>query len=197
MCLAADDLTPQACYACEKPRIGRLERRRVHGLGADSITDSQMAWPIHRPRTAGRVAAGLGCCFSRHGRTGAAAVRSITCFQLCRGLLVWDLAVGIIKAGVIQELGGNRGRSDGPGLLRIVTVTPQPITSCSMWRSGEHLMGDEFTTRDPIRLRILAHGTGPIQRVDIIKDFVYAYTTEPKKDRVEFEWVDEEKAPPG
>jgi hypothetical protein len=64
-------------------------------------------------------------------------------------------------------------------------------------RCGEHLMGDEFTTRDPVRLKILARGTGPIRRVDVIKDFVYAYTTEPKTDRVEFEWVDEESRPGG
>jgi len=64
-------------------------------------------------------------------------------------------------------------------------------------RCGDHLMGDEFTAGGPVRLKILAHGTGPISRVDIIKDFVYVYTTEPRTDRVEFEWVDEEHRPDG
>ena len=64
-------------------------------------------------------------------------------------------------------------------------------------RSGDHLMGDEFTTSGPVRLNVLAHGTGPISRVDIIKDFVYVYTSEPKTERVEFEWVDEEHRPGG
>jgi hypothetical protein len=64
-------------------------------------------------------------------------------------------------------------------------------------RSGEHIMGDEFNAEGPVRLKILAHGTGPIARVDVIKDFVYVYTTEPHSDRVEFEWTDEEHRPAG
>ncbi|MGC8640520.1 MAG: hypothetical protein ACP5XB_11660, partial [Isosphaeraceae bacterium] len=64
-------------------------------------------------------------------------------------------------------------------------------------RAGDHLMGDEFTASGPVRLKVLAHGTGPIKRVDVIKDFVYLYTSEPKSDRVEFEWVDEEHRRPG
>src|SRR4029077_8568541 len=64
-------------------------------------------------------------------------------------------------------------------------------------RSGEHLMGDEFDADGPVRLKILAHGTGPIKRVDIIKDFVYVYSTEPHADRVEFSWTDDERRPSG
>jgi hypothetical protein len=60
-------------------------------------------------------------------------------------------------------------------------------------RSGEHIMGDEFAADGPVKLKVLAHGTGPIARVDVIKDFVYVYSTEPKKARVEFEWLDEER----
>jgi hypothetical protein len=59
--------------------------------------------------------------------------------------------------------------------------------------SGDHLMGDEFDAAGPVRLRILAHGTRPIARVDIIKDYVYVYTTEPRAARVQLEWTDEEK----
>ena len=51
-------------------------------------------------------------------------------------------------------------------------------------RSGDHLMGDEFTADGPVRLEVLAHGTRPIARVDIIKDFVYVYSTEPNRPRV-------------
>jgi hypothetical protein len=62
-------------------------------------------------------------------------------------------------------------------------------------RSGEHLMGDEFDapTAGPVTLRVLVHGTRPIARVDVIKDFVYAYSTEPNRPRVEFEWADHER----
>lgn len=58
-------------------------------------------------------------------------------------------------------------------------------------RSGEHLMGDEFTAKGPVTLRIFAHGTAPIRKVDVIKDFVYVYSTTPGTNRVEFRWTDE------
>jgi hypothetical protein len=60
-------------------------------------------------------------------------------------------------------------------------------------RCGEHLMGDEFDASGPVTLKVLAHGTGPIERVDIIKDFVFAYSVQPGKQRVAFEWTDDEK----
>jgi hypothetical protein len=59
-------------------------------------------------------------------------------------------------------------------------------------RSGDHVMGDEFEATGPVRIRVLAHGTRPIAKVDIIKDFVYAYSTQPGRERVEFTWTDEE-----
>jgi hypothetical protein len=64
-------------------------------------------------------------------------------------------------------------------------------------RSGNHLMGDEFDADGPVRLKILAHGTRPIAKVDIIKDFLYVYTTAPNKPRVELEWTDDERRAPG
>jgi len=63
-------------------------------------------------------------------------------------------------------------------------------------RSGEHLMGDEFDAQGPVTLKVSAHGTGPIKKVDIVKDFVYAYSTEPKSDRVSFTWTDMERGRP-
>jgi hypothetical protein len=59
-------------------------------------------------------------------------------------------------------------------------------------RSGDHLMGDEFDADGPVRLKVLVHGTRPISRVDVIKDFSYVYSTEPRTERVTFEWTDEE-----
>ena len=64
-------------------------------------------------------------------------------------------------------------------------------------RIGDHLMGDEFDADGPVRLKVMAHGTKPITRVDVIKDFKYAYSTNPDKPRVEFEWLDEETRGPG
>jgi hypothetical protein len=59
-------------------------------------------------------------------------------------------------------------------------------------RSGEHLMGDEFIKDGPIKLRVFIRGTGPIERVDIIKDFKYVYSTAPDRAEVAFEWTDDE-----
>ena len=50
-------------------------------------------------------------------------------------------------------------------------------------RSGDHLMGDEFATEGPVTLKVSVHGTAPIQRIDVIKDSVYAYSTEPQHGR--------------
>ncbi len=64
-------------------------------------------------------------------------------------------------------------------------------------RSGEHIMGDEFRANGPVRLKVHVIGTRPIAKVDIIKDFRYAFTTEPNKADVSFEWTDDEKRGPG
>src|SRR5262249_24807696 len=64
-------------------------------------------------------------------------------------------------------------------------------------RSDDHLMGDEFAADRPVSLRVFAHGTRPIARVDIIKDYVHVYTTEPNRERVEFTWTDNEKRAAG
>jgi hypothetical protein len=53
-------------------------------------------------------------------------------------------------------------------------------------RSGEHLMGDEFTVKSPPEFQIHAIGTAPIARVSIIRGVgsempTYVYNTEPKE----------------
>jgi hypothetical protein len=63
-------------------------------------------------------------------------------------------------------------------------------------RSGEHIMGDDFEASGPVELRVLAHGTRPIARLDIIKDFMYVYSTEPKRAHVELTWTDAERDRP-
>jgi hypothetical protein len=59
-------------------------------------------------------------------------------------------------------------------------------------RSGDHLMGDEFTAQGPVTLSVIARGTAPIKKVDVIKDYVYVYSTTPGTENVEFRWTDEE-----
>jgi hypothetical protein len=64
-------------------------------------------------------------------------------------------------------------------------------------RSGDHFMGDEFRAEGPVRIKVHAVGTRPIAKVDVIKDFKYVFSTEPKKADVQFEWTDEEDRPGG
>ncbi len=63
-------------------------------------------------------------------------------------------------------------------------------------RSGDHLMGDEFEATGPVKLDVFVQGTRPVARVDIIKDFHYVYSTEPRMQQVAFQWTDEEKDRP-
>ena len=62
-------------------------------------------------------------------------------------------------------------------------------------RSGDHLMGDEFNASGPVKLKVFVRGTAPIAHVDIVKDFKFVYSTEPKAEQVSFEWTDDEKPP--
>jgi len=57
-------------------------------------------------------------------------------------------------------------------------------------RAGDHLMGDEFTSSEPVRLRVRAIGTGPIRRIVVIKNNGYVYETAPRAREVDFTWQD-------
>ena len=57
-------------------------------------------------------------------------------------------------------------------------------------RSGSHMMGDEFETREAPRLEVKLVGTAPFTKVHVIKDNRYAYTTEPRSATVDFTWRD-------
>ena len=58
-------------------------------------------------------------------------------------------------------------------------------------RIGDHIMGDAFETaaRPPVRAKVI--GTGPIQRVVLIKDNEIVYTATPGTKEVEFEYRDD------
>ena len=57
-------------------------------------------------------------------------------------------------------------------------------------RMGEHFMGDEFSLSKPRPIRVKARGTRPIARAHVIKDGNVIYTTEPKQQNVDFEFID-------
>ena len=57
-------------------------------------------------------------------------------------------------------------------------------------RSGEHIMGDAFSTTSLPELHVKFVGTKPIAKVHVVKDNKYVYTVEPKTIKVNFSWKD-------
>jgi len=62
-------------------------------------------------------------------------------------------------------------------------------------RSGNYMMGDEFTAASPPRLEISVTGTGPVARVDIVRQIdrgrpEYVHAAEPKQASVKLSWTD-------
>ena len=58
------------------------------------------------------------------------------------------------------------------------------------FRSGDHIMGDSFSTPQPPAFQVKLSGTGPFSKVVIVKDNQYVYSVEPKKPEVSFSWRD-------
>jgi hypothetical protein len=56
--------------------------------------------------------------------------------------------------------------------------------------SGNHMMGDEFSSASAPALRIKLTGTAPFAKVQIVKDGKYVYASEPKTANVDFSWRD-------
>jgi hypothetical protein len=57
-------------------------------------------------------------------------------------------------------------------------------------RSGEHLMGDIFTTEKRPGLEIAIVGTAPLAKVSIIRNNRYVYSSEPKKREATLRYTD-------
>jgi hypothetical protein len=57
-------------------------------------------------------------------------------------------------------------------------------------RSGDHVMGDSFTTAKRPTLDIHVQGTGPIAKVHVIRDNKYVYTAEPKEGKTTLHYTD-------
>jgi hypothetical protein len=57
-------------------------------------------------------------------------------------------------------------------------------------RSGEHIMGDVFTTAKKPTLDILITGTSPVAKVHVIRDNKYVYSAEPAKKEVKLSFTD-------
>jgi hypothetical protein len=57
-------------------------------------------------------------------------------------------------------------------------------------RSGEHMMGDAFTTASLPSVQVKLTGTAKFAKIYIVKDNAYVYSTEPGSAGVQFSWVD-------
>jgi hypothetical protein len=57
---------------------------------------------------------------------------------------------------------------------------------------GEHMMGEEFTSRSPVRIRAKVLGTGPIRQLDVIRNSRIVYTRPAGPAELEFEYREPE-----
>jgi hypothetical protein len=62
-------------------------------------------------------------------------------------------------------------------------------------RSGDHMMGDVFTTSSAPSLRVKLSGTARFTKVHVIKDNQYVYSPEPNSSEVSFSWMDNSATP--
>ena len=56
-------------------------------------------------------------------------------------------------------------------------------------------MGEEFKSRDPVRMRGIIKGTDTIRQIDVIKDSDIAHTLQTNQSEVEFEFEDQKTKP--
>ena len=61
-------------------------------------------------------------------------------------------------------------------------------------RSGDHIMGDEFSVPSAPSITVRLIGTATFANVVIVKDGHEVYTIEPKSSEVDFTWTDERRA---
>jgi hypothetical protein len=62
-------------------------------------------------------------------------------------------------------------------------------------RSGDHFMGDTFTTRERPSLKVVAQGTAPISRLHVVRDNKYVFSTEPRAREVSLGYTDDDAKP--
>jgi hypothetical protein len=57
-------------------------------------------------------------------------------------------------------------------------------------RSGEHFMGEEFTTSEPPIISVKLRGTAAFSKVYIVRNNEYVHSLDPGDSTVEFAWKD-------
>jgi hypothetical protein len=63
------------------------------------------------------------------------------------------------------------------------------------FRSGNHIMGDAFSTTARPAFQVSLTGTAPFAKVYIIRDNNYVYSIEPRTAKVSFSWMDNSPTP--
>ncbi|HEU5115932.1 MAG TPA: hypothetical protein VFT74_04580 [Isosphaeraceae bacterium] len=62
-------------------------------------------------------------------------------------------------------------------------------------RSGDHLMGDEFSTKEAPSIKIKAIAPKPIAKLVVVRDNKYVFTAEPGKEEVDLTFTDDDARP--
>ncbi len=88
---------------------------------------------------------------------------------------------------VLAEKHDRQGILDGIRKRHVYAATDDIILDV---QSGPHLMGDEFKTNMAPRLDLKVQGTGPIARIDILRDSEVAETMKPGKAEYEGTWTE-------
>jgi hypothetical protein len=60
---------------------------------------------------------------------------------------------------------------------------------------GDHLMGDIFSSREVPVLKVKVQGTGPIDRIEVIKNNTFVHTARPQGSSAAFEYRDTDVKP--
>ena len=88
----------------------------------------------------------------------------------------------VLSAGINRE-----GIMDGFRKRHVYASTDNILAE---FRSGDHIMGDAFSTAQAPAFQVRLVGAAPLAKVVIVKDNQYVYSQEPKTAEVKFTWRD-------
>lgn len=95
-------------------------------------------------------------------------------------------------AGVWVEQLNREGILDGMYARRTFAASDEITLKAT---AQNHMPGEEWTSRNPIRIEASVEAPDTILRIDVIKDGKYVYTTRPNARRARLNWRDSESKP--
>jgi hypothetical protein len=96
---------------------------------------------------------------------------------------------------VLVEADQPRNREDILNAMRARHVYAATDNIIVDVRIGDHLMGDIFPSREIPVLKVKVEGTGPIDRIEVIKNNTFVHTDRPKGSSASFEFRDNDVKP--